>query len=290
MAQKILVKTDKNGTKYYNSTVPCDRCEGRGDYWWGAIINGRPQFAGTCYKCGGSGTMVVTEKEYTPEHAKKLEEQRAKRAEKRQAERDAEAVKAKEEWLEKNGFDGDHNTFLFLGNTYEQKDAIKAAGGKYNNVIGWHIVNPVEGFQFLQVSLEEVARETYWGWDFTFELFDKNNIKARCKEEYNRLNNIQEHESEWVGKVGDKIQMELTYTRSFSWDASPYGYYGSSVTFCHMFKDNQGNVIVWKTGLCLEADYGEKVLVKGTIKQHDEYKGTKQTVLTRCKVTEVSKD
>lgn len=285
MAQKILVKTDKNGTKYYNSTVPCDRCQGRGTYWWGAIINGRPQYAGVCFKCDGSGTMTVTEKEYTPEHAKKLEEQRAKRAEKIQAEREAEAVKAKVEWLERNGFDGDHNTFLFLGNTYEQKDDIKAAGGKYDGLIGWHIANPVEGFQFLQVSLEEVAHETFWGWEFDAELFGKNNISSRCKEEYNRLNNIQEDKSGWVGTVGERLEMKLTLSWINQWEQARYCGYDTEFVFLYQFKDDEGNVLIWKTTNYVEAKVGDKLLVKGTIKQHDEYKGVKQTVLTRCKVS-----
>lgn len=30
-----------------------------------------------------------------------------------------------------------------------------------------------------------------------------------------------------------------------------------------------------------------KVVLKGTIKDHSEYKGIKQTVMTRCKIEEV---
>ena len=33
-----------------------------------------------------------------------------------------------------------------------------------------------------------------------------------------------------------------------------------------------------------DVNTGDKVILKGTIKEHNEYRGYKQTVLTRCKV------
>lgn len=97
-----LIKIDKNGTKYYEGYIPCDRCGGAGgaDQW---------KFTGfTCYKCGGNGKIFSVWKEYTPEHEAKLAEQRRKRAEKRDAElaekleqeskrKEEEEAKAKEE-------------------------------------------------------------------------------------------------------------------------------------------------------------------------------------------------
>ena len=35
-------------------------------------------------------------------------------------------------------------------------------------------------------------------------------------------------------------------------------------------------------------DDGIEYIVKGTIKKHEEYKGLKQTVLTRCKLTQIT--
>lgn len=53
-----LIKVDKNGSKHYEGVVICDRCGGSGVYVWGAIINGNPQYAGTCFKCDGAGMVV----------------------------------------------------------------------------------------------------------------------------------------------------------------------------------------------------------------------------------------
>jgi hypothetical protein len=67
----------------------------------------------------------------------------------------------------------------------------------------------------------------------------------------------------------------------------------------YKFTDADGNVFVWKTTGSVGEDRtdnigrdyfykpenGESVKVSGTIKEHNEYRGEKQTVLTRCKVT-----
>ena len=66
---------------------------------------------------------------------------------------------------------------------------------------------------------------------------------------------------------------------------------------CHIMKDADGNTFTWKTGNTLYiptgdgdfdvANNGDTVVLKGTIKEHSEYKDEKQTVLTRCKVTQI---
>lgn len=46
-----------------------------------------------------------------------------------------------------------------------------------------------------------------------------------------------------------------------------------------------GDTVVWKTSKCL---YVEDVTeITGTVKEHGEYRGEKQTELTRCKVNKV---
>lgn len=81
--------------------------------------------------------------------------------------------------------------------------------------------------------------------------------------------------NEYVGAVGGKLVVNATLVKSPGWD-SQYGY-----TFAHRFVDDQGHVIVWKTGT--ELDKGRYSLT-ATVKGHEEYKGEKQTVVTRAKV------
>ena len=81
--------------------------------------------------------------------------------------------------------------------------------------------------------------------------------------------------SEYIGAIGDKVSIETNDMKLVtSWE-TPYG-----TTFLYKFTDGYGNVFVWKASG--SRDIG--TLVKGTIKDHKERDGVKQTILTRCKV------
>ena len=81
--------------------------------------------------------------------------------------------------------------------------------------------------------------------------------------------------SQYVGEVGEKLEIDVdsfTVLTSFS---TQWG-----VTIIYKFNSN-GNTIIWKTSNLLP----EKVThISGKVKEHSEYNGEKQTVLTRCKV------
>ena len=93
--------------------------------------------------------------------------------------------------------------------------------------------------------------------------------------------------SKHVGHIGDKIEIKGCYIRSGSWEQKSFNGFGTKVMYVHTFKDTDGNVFVWKTSNSVPFEYGEPVILKGTVKEHSEYKDEKQTVLTRCKVLEV---
>ena len=53
-------------------------------------------------------------------------------------------------------------------------------------------------------------------------------------------------------------------------------------TYIYKMIGEDGNVYTWKTSKVIDED--EEVLIIGTIKNHNEYRGIKQTELTRCRV------
>ena len=272
MAQKSLYKTDKNGTKYYHVVGPCYKCGGRGIIECYIPING-----GDCYACGGSGIEEWNEKEYTPEYEAKLEAQRQKREAKRMAKLQAELPAKKATWLEKNGFNSDGITYLFLGNTYEIKDQIKALGAKFDHLLGWHIDHEVEGYQFITVNVNDITFESMFdGYTLESEKVWKLNLDSLKKSAYNIQNNVKA--SEYVGEVKDKIDIQVILKFYANFD-SQFG-----LQTIYTFQDENNNIYVWKTANWLDIEKGTKVNLKGTIKDHKEYKGEKQTVLTRCKV------
>ena len=83
--------------------------------------------------------------------------------------------------------------------------------------------------------------------------------------------------SEWFGTIGKREEFVLTLRHTATWD-SDYG-----TTFCYRFADASGNVAVWKASSNLELENGLTYRILGTVKDHSDYKGTKQTMITRCK-------
>ena len=90
----------------------------------------------------------------------------------------------------------------------------------------------------------------------------------------------------YFGNVGDKFEKEMTFEKMFGFETM-YGY-----QYILLFRDEENHVFVWKTANgnlgknfnWAEYEVGQKYLIKGTVKSHDEYKNVKQTVITRCKV------
>jgi hypothetical protein len=85
--------------------------------------------------------------------------------------------------------------------------------------------------------------------------------------------------SAWVGEIKQRLTTTATVARLGSFETQ-YG-----VTTVVTFHDATGNVLVWKASCDPKVTLGAAYKVTGTITKHDDYKGTKQTVLSRCTLT-----
>lgn len=166
----------------------------------------------------------------------------------------------------------------------------------------WEIAGSVsqtqEYFPLAEKVIEYFKSQTYNESD-TF----LNNIKLYVSEEYTKVNgfvayayiayekeiekdikkqseNENKKESNFVGNIGEKLEIELTFKKYFSFETM-YG-----IQKIYLFEDELGNVYKWNTGNSISKSEGEHLTLKGTIKEHEEYREQKQTVLTRCKIKE----
>lgn len=88
--------------------------------------------------------------------------------------------------------------------------------------------------------------------------------------------------SKHVGAKGDKIERELTLT-TIRYIPGTFG-----TTSLYTFTDVDGNIFKWfSSNDVLEDREGGTFTIRGTVKEHDEYRGAKQTVLTRCRILTV---
>ena len=270
----ILVKVDRNNTHYYTDTR-CPKCGGTGYIPGYEHVEG-----GVCFRCGGSGRSSRSVIVRTYEYNQKLISARLEKARKTAGERNA-------KWLKSWGFSEQGEAWIVMGKTYEIKDQLKAAGATYRDTFGWHFDHPVEGFSAIKISIDDIMyvnsddeAETLAHYQMdgslTWNLFE---IEQYLKERKAQGEKDNAPETEWYGSIKDKVTLDVTLKSIRGFD----GVYGW--TNIITFEDAQGHQFLWKTGSYIEAQEGDKVTLKGTIKAHSEYKGIKQTELTRCKVS-----
>lgn len=85
-------------------------------------------------------------------------------------------------------------------------------------------------------------------------------------------------QSEFIGVVKDKVSCKVKAFRCLtSWETQ------WDTTFLYEFVTDDGNVLIWKTSKWLD-DEKDITTITGTVKAHNEFRGIKQTELTRCKI------
>ena len=88
----------------------------------------------------------------------------------------------------------------------------------------------------------------------------------------------EERKSEYVGEVGKRIKIDVeSRTAVTSWDTM----YGTTRVW--KIVDKNGNIYIWKTSKYIEE---ETIQIIATVQGHEEYRGVKQTNVTRCKCIE----
>lgn len=86
-----------------------------------------------------------------------------------------------------------------------------------------------------------------------------------------------EANSQHIGNIGDRITVQVQSVVCLtSWETD-WG-----ITRVYKIVDENGNVFTWKTSSFIAED--EVKTIKGTVKEHKEFRGIKQTEITRCKV------
>lgn len=106
-----------------------------------------------------------------------------------------------------------------------------------------------------------------------FPTYTKNlEFEARKKAEAERAK-----VSEYVGEVGQRITIEVADWRCVTSWYTQFGTVG-----IYKITDKNNNVFVWKTSNSLSENTKK---ITGTIKEHKEYNGEKQTELTRCRLS-----
>ena len=130
--------------------------------------------------------------------------------------------------------------------------------------------------------------------DYTVEYIDKKCVKCRAydlTEVQAVLNSkipTEEDPSQYVGQVGERLDLVVTFKKRSTYEIPSYAGWGTDTVGINVFRDDAGNCFIWKSASAFfNIAEGSQVRLRGTVKEHSDYKGTKQTILQRCKVDAV---
>lgn len=180
-------------------------------------------------------------------------------------------AKSKREIL---GFGEQGFIWIFKGETYENLDWFRASPCRYTRLWGWYLPSDIEMPDPLPTNIEPLKLD----WDdvsFDGDLIAEDKIVKFVDQMI-----YDEGESEYVGEVGDRIDIDVVCTRA-SVTQSAYG-----LSYFYVFQSDEGNIFTWGTSAKV-LEEGVNYHVRGTVKGHAVYRNTKQTNLTRCKVEEI---
>lgn len=108
---------------------------------------------------------------------------------------------------------------------------------------------------------------------YSFFIAEKKRIDAQ---------RLTEKSNQYLGAVGDRLRdLEATVVRA----RPSYGYYGDQTIVT--LETPSGDTLVWFASGSLDVEEGEYWKFTGTVKKHSEYRGTRQTVITRVKYEDI---
>lgn len=269
----------KGGKMYVKVYIPCKRCGGSGSYSYCS------HYGTICLRCRGDGVEMATVRAYTEKEYNAMIKAKERAAAKKEAEKQAkinalmaDAEKNKVECAQKLGFNENLVTYMVVGgNTYGIKDELKEHGAKFNPIMNWHMPAPIElpeEFSFCEITFDEV---------YDFKPLAKS---AEMKIDAKQI--VEDKLAEMLGEGASEFYPEDEGTRIRGIEAivgkitgfsGVYGY-----TYIYNFIVDNFH-FVWMTSSHQSLEEGDTVVLAGTIKKFDIYKGVRITYLTRCKIT-----
>lgn len=182
---------------------------------------------------------------------------------------------------------------FLMGNPYVAEGSISEYSDKTQEYISWtrNYLNNKEELTLYERNLKTVCNTDRVCWSELAILCSLIPVYERNNKHEQENNIINEH----YGELKQRITINVKNIKTHSFDS----FYGSF--YIHIITSDDGYTFVWKTskwiktrktvyykdGSYVDAEYIPSV-IKGTISEHDEYNGVKQTVLKRCDVCEVT--
>jgi hypothetical protein len=247
---ELIAPERRSGPRSYTiRNEPCHRCGGQGgsDAW--------RHTGWKCYRCGGERfELPRTVKLYSAAELAKLNARRdAIRAKKKAAADAIAAEQAARVAAERTAWDAANGALVAAARPFADRSEFLA-----------DLLARLDSGRTLwtQGQIEGVQK--------SLAGFAERELKAAA--------------SEYVGAIGDRVEASVTVENVFSFERPKFNahWINETVSIVTM-RDGKGNVFVSKSPSFF-AEKGETFRIKATVKAHDAYRDTKQTVVNRVAI------
>lgn len=142
---------------------------------------------------------------------------------------------------------------------------------RYHVIFGWYIVSQEEIPSNIPSCIQPVKLEWEKVGNADGTLLPKATIEQALEELIYGA-----HPSTHQGIIGERLERSVTLIDIVDMGETQYG-----SNRMYIFEDNDSNVYTWKTGVTKDWEITHNVNLRGTVKEHEVYKGVKRTSLTR---------
>ena len=164
--------------------------------------------------------------------------------------------------------------WIFKGNTYDNLEWFRTQPTRYSTMWGWYLPSDLEMPVPLPADVEPIKLMWNQVADEDDQLYSDKQIKSVVDTLI-----YEKGESEYVGEVGDKLNIYLTCTHVHHFE-SIYG-----LNTLHTFTDANNNIFVWST-MAKTLEVGKTYHITATVKDHQTYHNQCQTILKNCRIKE----
>ena len=161
----------------------------------------------------------------------------------------------------------------------DYENYFRRSNARYARYWGWYIISTED----IPADLPKEISTIKLPWEIVGD--DKGNLNSE-QEVKNAIaaltnpNNVNS-QSSYLGTIGERRLFTVTVTNIVK-TQTQYG-----ITRSYIFQDDNNNVLFWNTKTSPAININDKIILKGTVKEHNIYNNTKQTILTRCAIQEV---
>lgn len=155
----------------------------------------------------------------------------------------------------------------------------KHHGAKVDSII--EFVKNMEDNSSYVVSIKSLANMDYFRSKFTGFVASMVICYNKAMERENKQKEeVETNPSEYIGNKGDRLEANFKEVKAVgSYDTE----FGMMVVY--QFTLDNDSICIWRTGSYIDTDEVKNGKIKFTVKDHSEFRGVKQTVVTRCKLS-----